>query len=173
MAKNEIVYICKRTVVSTKPVQPGTHHPLSALDRHMEKNHLRVVCYYKGLMGKEEAGEITKRLKETLSEVLTHFPIMTGRLIQNDKGHWMIKCNDAGVRVVEARAKGRVEDWLRRVDRDSELMLVHWEDMYHKPYFWSTFYVQVGTYMFSHPFLDRKINYLGNFRTKTYISNKF
>ncbi|XP_041020612.1 protein ECERIFERUM 26 [Juglans microcarpa x Juglans regia] len=143
MAENEIMYVCKRTVVSTKPVQPGKHHPLSVLDRHMEKNHLRVVCYYKGPRGQEEAGEITKRLRESLSEVLTHFPIMTGRLIQNDKGHWMIKCNDAGVRMVEARAKGNVEDWLGSVDRGREMMLVHWEDMYYKPYFWSTFYVQV------------------------------
>jgi hypothetical protein len=55
----------------------------------------------------------------------------------------MIKCNDAGVRMVEARIKGSVEDWLKSVDREKELMLVHWEEMYHKPYFWSTFYVQV------------------------------
>jgi hypothetical protein len=55
----------------------------------------------------------------------------------------MIKCNDAGVRMVEARIKGSVEDWLKSVDREKERMLAHWEEMYHKPYFWSTFYVQV------------------------------
>ncbi|GLT60914.1 hypothetical protein SLA2020_336540 [Shorea laevis] len=55
----------------------------------------------------------------------------------------MIKCNDAGVRMVEARAKGSVEDWLRSVDREKELKLVHWEDMLPKPYFWSTFYAQI------------------------------
>lgn len=36
----------------------------------------------------------------------------------------MIKCNDAGVRAVEATAKGSVEDWLKRVDREKELMLL-------------------------------------------------
>ncbi|KAI7988936.1 hypothetical protein LOK49_LG13G02517, partial [Camellia lanceoleosa] len=33
---------------------------------------------------------------------------------------------------------------LGRVDREKELKLVHWEDMYHKPYFWFTFYIQVN-----------------------------
>jgi hypothetical protein len=36
-----------------------------------------------------------------------------------------------------------VEEWLRNVDREKELELVYWEDMLEKPYYWSTFYVQV------------------------------
>ena len=108
----------------------------------MEKNHIRIVYYCKS-WGEKKAGEITVSLRESISEMLTHFPKVTGRLIRNEKGNWMIKCNDAGVRMVEARAKGSVEDWLKSVDREKELKLVYWEDMIHKPYFWSTFYVQV------------------------------
>nr|POF16920.1 protein eceriferum 26-like [Quercus suber] len=108
----------------------------------MEKNHIRIVYYCKS-WGEKEAGEITVSLRESISEMLTHFPKVTGRLIRNEKGNWMIKCNDAGVRMVEARAKGSVEDWLKIVDREKELKLVYWEDMIHKPYFWSTFYVQI------------------------------
>ncbi|KAL6313077.1 hypothetical protein AAG906_006627 [Vitis piasezkii] len=127
----DISYICKRTVVSTKPVQPGKTHPLSALDRAMEHNRVRIVYYYRTPPGRE-VGEVTKRLRETISEMLTSFPMVTGRLQRNEEGQWVVKCNDAGVRM-----------WLKSVDREKELKLVHWEDMFHKIYFWSTFYVQL------------------------------
>ncbi|KAK2399045.1 protein ECERIFERUM [Trifolium repens] len=134
--------ICKRTVVSTKAIEPGKYLPLSVLDRFMEKNHIRMVYYYQ-TSGELELGKLTKKLRGSLSEILTHFPIVTGRLLKDDMGHWKIKCNDAGVRTVEAKAKGSVEEWLRNVDREKELELVYWEDMLEKPYYWSTFYVQL------------------------------
>lgn len=135
-----VTYICKRTVVSTKPVPPGKHFPISVLARIMEKNHTRMVFYYPAAFD----GHVTVRLRESLSEMLTHFPAVTGRLKRDSEGRWTVKCNDAGVRMVEARAKGSVVDWFKCVDRDKELELVHWEEMYHKPYFWSTFYVKVN-----------------------------
>jgi len=48
-----------------------------------------------------------------------------GRLTRDERGHWKIKCNDASVRVVEAKAKGSVEEWLANVDREKEIQLVH------------------------------------------------
>ncbi|TKY58172.1 hypothetical protein E2542_SST15228 [Spatholobus suberectus] len=45
--------------------------------------------------------------------------------------------------MVEAKAKGSVEGWLTNLDREKEFQLVYWEDMFHKPYYWSTFYVQL------------------------------
>ncbi|KAK7844555.1 protein eceriferum 26 [Quercus suber] len=114
----EITYICKRTVVSTKPTQPRKYHSFSILDHLMEKNHIRISW------GEKEAREITVSLRESISKMLTHFSKVTGRLIRNEKGNWMIKCNDAGVRMVEARAKGSVKDWLKSVDREKELKLV-------------------------------------------------
>ncbi|XP_031373805.1 protein ECERIFERUM 26-like [Punica granatum] len=145
----EVNYICKRTVVSTKPVQPGKSHPLSVLDRLVEPSrHVMVVYYYRTDRSRERLGEVTQKLREGLAEVLTYFPPVTGRLVRTEsrgsgEGGWSVKCNDAGVRMVEARAKGSVEDWLRNVDWEKEKRLIHWEEMYHKPYFWSTFYVQL------------------------------
>ncbi|KAA8525360.1 hypothetical protein F0562_007222 [Nyssa sinensis] len=138
----EISFICKRTVVSTKPVQPGKFYSPSVLDLVMEHNHLRVVYYYPSLM-RREFGEVTQKLRDSISEMLSSFPVVTGRLQKTEEGRWRIKCNDAGVRMVEARAKGSVEEWLQCVDKEKELQLVHWEEMFHKPYFWSTFYVQL------------------------------
>ncbi|KAK6927463.1 hypothetical protein RJ641_006054 [Dillenia turbinata] len=138
----DISFICKRTAVSTKAVQPGKFHQLSVFDRAMESNHIRMVYYYRSQIDREP-GEMTKILRERFAEMLTSYPIVTGRLHRNEKGHWMIKCNDAGVRMVEARAKGSVEEWLENVDSEKELKLAHWEEMFHRPYFWSTFYVQL------------------------------
>ena len=114
----------------------------------MENNHIRMVYYYPTTPPGEpdnKMGEMTKRLKYSLAETLTFFPIMTGRLIKDDKGHWKVKCNDAGVRMVEAKAKGSVHQWLSHVNREKELQLIHWEHMPpNRPCFWSTFYVQVS-----------------------------
>ena len=135
-------FICKRTVVSTKEVKPGKICPLSVLDHSMELNRIRIVIYYNYLK-KFSDGEVTIKMRESLAELLTSFPMVTGRLKRSPEGQWTIKCNDAGVRMVEATAKGSVEEWLERVDRERELQLASWEDMFHNPYFWSTFYVQV------------------------------
>ncbi|PRQ26829.1 putative vinorine synthase [Rosa chinensis] len=136
----EVRIICTRTVVSTRPVQVGKCHALSVLDRIMEKKHLRMVLYYPS-MGVTEPGEVTRRRRESISGELISFPIMTGRLERNERGQWSAKYNDAGVRMVEARAEGTLEEWLRNVDREKELMLVYWEEMDHHPLFWSTFYL--------------------------------
>lgn len=115
-----------------------------------------MVYYYRTNRSRVAVGESTRRLREGLSEVLTYFPALTGRLLQGENqgqgsqwSNWVVKCNDAGVRMVEARARGSVEEWLRNVDWEKERMLIHWEEMYHKPYFWSTFYVQVIKSLFN------------------------
>ncbi|KAM7274540.1 hypothetical protein ACFE04_016406 [Oxalis oulophora] len=142
---HQVTRICKRTVVSTKAVQQGKSYPLSVLNHLMEKSHLRIVFYYRS-GGGPGIGEVTKKLRESASELLTFFPIVTGRLVKDDEGRrWTIKYNDAGMRMVEARVKGSVDDWLLNVDREKELSLIHWEDMpdYDKSFFWSPFYVQL------------------------------
>ncbi|KAL8113586.1 protein ECERIFERUM 26-like [Apium graveolens] len=136
----QVSSIRKQTVVSSEPVQSGKTCQLSVLDRIMEKHNVRIVLYYKNSVKKETRSKLT----ESLAEVLSSFPIITGRLKKTPEGDWMINCNDAGVRIVEAKAEGNVEDWLRNnVNRDKQLQLLHWEDMFHKPCFWSTFYIQI------------------------------
>ncbi|KAK6927466.1 hypothetical protein RJ641_006057 [Dillenia turbinata] len=126
----DISFIFKRTTVNTKAVQTGKFHQLLVFDRAMESNHIRMVYYYRSQIDREP-------------EMLTSYPIVTGRLQRNEKGHWMTKCNDAGVRMVEARAKGSVVEWLENVDSEKELKLAHWEETFHRPYFWSTFHAQL------------------------------
>lgn len=152
----QVSFICKRTVISTKPVEPRKFSSLSVLDRIMERSHLRLVFYY-SLPTRRSPGEATKQLKESISEMLSSFPVVVGRLLRTPEGQWSIKCNDAGVRLVEAKVNSTVEEWLHNVDREKELKLVHWEEMStsHNPYFWSPFYVQVhNNYTNSIKFID-------------------
>ncbi|KAK9149761.1 hypothetical protein Scep_008518 [Stephania cephalantha] len=140
----EISIVCTRTVVSSLPVEPNKFFSLSCLDHMMEHNNLRMVYYYQfPSEGEVELGIPTRKLSVSLSETLTSFPIATGRLQKTPEGLWRIKCNDAGVRMIEARARGSVEEWIQVADREQELRLIYWEEMFHKPYFWSTFYVQL------------------------------
>ncbi|VYS64303.1 unnamed protein product [Arabidopsis thaliana] len=151
MEEDRVRFICKRTVVSTRSIEPGRLYQLSVLDHVMEPNHIRLVYYYR-CSKTREPGEITKKLRESLAYTLNCYPIVTGRLVKELDGmeenkdlsqRWMVKSNDAGVRMVEARATGSVKEWLRSVNREEELKLVHWEDMYQLQYYWSTFCVQV------------------------------
>ncbi|KAL6533867.1 hypothetical protein OROHE_013700 [Orobanche hederae] len=137
----EVSVICKRTVLSTKPVQQGEFSSLSPLGLIMEHNNLRLVFYY-DFPKKRSPGELTKELIESISVMLCTYPIVTGRLLRMPDGRWTVKSNDAGLRLIEAKANGSVDEWLQNVDRENELKLVYWEEMYHKPYFWSPFYVQ-------------------------------
>ncbi|MQL91381.1 hypothetical protein Taro_023992 [Colocasia esculenta] len=149
--EGRITYKCRRTVSSFVPVQPGRFHRLSALDLAMEPNSIRAVFYYPRFPSAASscrAGtSFTARLRDSLSEVLGSYPVATGRLQRaaEGRGSWVVKCNDAGVRIMEARARGSVEEWLLagKLERQREMELVFWEDVYERPYFWSTFYVQL------------------------------
>ncbi|PON46895.1 Transferase [Trema orientale] len=122
----------KQATVKSKPVPPGKYFPPSVLDRPMEMNHIRMVFYYpKMMMMQEETGHVNHVLRISLSELLTNYPAVTGRLLRNDEdGQWMNKCN----RTVAARAQGSVEDWLKCVDKDKEPKLVYyWEELGNVP----------------------------------------
>ncbi|GAB2275550.1 hypothetical protein Dimus_010307 [Dionaea muscipula] len=138
----EVTLISKRSVVSSTPVQLGKFYPLSVLDRVMEKHRVQMVYYYRSPTGTVK-GDLSSKLRDSITETLLFFPIVTGRLIRDDGGKWVVKCNDAGMRIVEARAQGSVDTWLENADKEKELQLLYWEDMPHNPYFWPTFQVQM------------------------------
>ncbi|CAH9138303.1 unnamed protein product [Cuscuta epithymum] len=135
----EVSSISKRTVVSTKPVQPaGKFSPLSLLDRAMQHYLIRLVFYYRKI-------DKNVKLGESISETLNAYERMTGRLMRSAEDEkWLMKCNDAGLRLVEAKVKGiTVAQWLQNVDREKELQLAHWEPILLDPYFSSPFYIQI------------------------------
>nr|QSQ68615.1 hypothetical protein PY_026914 [Puya raimondii] len=147
--RSRVTVVAKSTAVSVKPVRAGKTHPLSAPDHAMGRHTLRLVYYYRPSPALDR-----ERLKDSLSEVLSYYPAMTGRLTWQHQdpqdedagagaGGWVVKCNDAGVRTVDARADATLEEWLRTASDEEEMELAYWEPMGPEPYLWSPYYIQI------------------------------
>ncbi|OAY75591.1 Protein ECERIFERUM 26 [Ananas comosus] len=144
-----VTVVAKSTAVGVKPVRAGKTHPLSAPDHAMGRHTLHLVYYYRPSPALDR-----ERLLESLSEVLSYYPAMTGRLTWQHHepqeetagagaGAWVVKCNDAGVRMVDARADATLEEWLRTASDEEEMELAYWEPMGPEPYVWSPYYIQI------------------------------
>lgn len=128
------------TAVSSKPVGQGQTHPLSVLDHAMGRHTLHMVFYYK----KNPFGIFDlDPLRVCLSEVLSLYPQVTGRLTRRESGNWEVKCNDAGVRVLRAKVEVTIDEWLISADGSEEKDLTFWEEMPEDPSTWSPFRFQV------------------------------
>ncbi|KAF0914650.1 hypothetical protein E2562_031115 [Oryza meyeriana var. granulata] len=153
---SRVTRYAKSTAASVTPVRPGKTHALSALDNAMERHAVHLVLYYRAAPGLDR-----EPLKESLSEVLSQYPAMTGRLTRAATGGggegaeggggaaasgqhgWIVKCNDAGVRMVDARAAATLDEWLATASGEEEMDLAYFEPMGPDPYIWSPFYVQL------------------------------
>lgn len=135
----------KLTVVSSRAVVPGKTHTFTALDHAMGLHSLHVVFYYKEqLFGSIDLDP----LRVSLSETLSLYPQVTGRVDKNPDGNWEVKCNDAGVRVLMARVGTTLDEWLRSGDGSEERLLTMWDDMPDDRSTWSPYRIQV-IYLFS------------------------
>lgn len=128
------------TAVSGTPVRPGKTFELSVLDHAMAAHNLRLVYYYRS--------QDMKKLRDSLTEVLSSYPAVTGRLRRRDDGNWEVTCSDAGVRILEAKIDVSLDEWLRSARPEEEMDLTHWEEMPENPYIWSPFYIQVLPFVF-------------------------
>ncbi|EHA8590810.1 protein ECERIFERUM 26-like [Cocos nucifera] len=133
-----VTVFAKSTAVSATPVRPGKTYPLSSLDHLMGRHTLHLVFYYRPGPTLDRDG-----LKESLSEVLSHYPAVTGRLNRGEDGGWIVKCNDAGVRLLDARASVTLEEWLGSASAEEEMELAYWEPMGDDPSIWSPYYIQI------------------------------
>ncbi|KAM3278018.1 hypothetical protein ACQJBY_045725 [Aegilops geniculata] len=142
---SRVTRYAKSTAASVTPVRPGKTHELSALDNAMGRHAVHLVLYCRAAPGVDR-----DPLKESLSEALSLYPAMVGRLTraQGEGGAaagsgWIVKCNDAGVRTVDARASLTLDEWLATATADDEMDLAYFEPMGSEAYIWSPFYVQL------------------------------
>lgn len=144
--RSRVTVYAKSTAPSLVPVQPGKTHEFTVLDHSMSQHSVHLVYYYR------QAPTLTMvALKESLSDVLSYYPAMTGRLVKNEGdgcGEWMVKCNDAGVRIIDAQVDATLDEFLASATDEEERQLVYWEDVGSDPYLWSPYYVQVPYFFF-------------------------
>lgn len=133
------------SVVSSKPTEPGKIRQLSGLDQAMGLHTIHIVLYYgtnpfiDGPMSSD-----LDNLRVSLSYLLDEYPVVTGRLTRGPDGGWQVKCNDAGVRTLQASVSTTLDEWLRSADACEERDLTVWEEMPQDPSFWSPFRIQVN-----------------------------
>ncbi|KAJ0955838.1 putative vinorine synthase [Helianthus annuus] len=101
-----------------KPFSPTPHHRrtfnLSIIDQCMYDVYSPWILFFPNT-NKESVTDVakrSKRLKESLSEILTRFYPLAGRL----KDNLQIVCNDEGIYYTEARVNQTLQDFLRHPD---------------------------------------------------------
>ncbi|EXB93246.1 Hydroxycinnamoyl-Coenzyme A shikimate/quinate hydroxycinnamoyltransferase [Morus notabilis] len=141
--KSRVNIHSKLTTVSSRPVGPGKAHPFTALDHAMGLHSLHVVFYYKANIFKDFDLDPSR---VSLSDALSLYPPVTGRIVRNGDGNWEVNCNDAGVRIVRASVGTTLDEWLRSADGVEEKDLAVWDDMPEDPINWSPFRIQVNEF---------------------------
>ncbi|XP_042516721.1 hydroxycinnamoyltransferase-like [Macadamia integrifolia] len=133
------------TVVSDTPVEQGKRVPLSILDHAMGLHTIHIVFYYRYDRPKSDD---LGRLRESLSQLLTFYPPVTGRLRRRaEDANWEVTCNDAGVRILVARVHTTLDEWLRSADGSRERDLTVWEDFPEDDTTtWSPFRIQMNDF---------------------------
>ncbi|KAJ6802193.1 protein ECERIFERUM 26-like [Iris pallida] len=111
------------TAVPASMTVDAAEHELSGMDLAMKLHYLRILYYFHP--SPTVAGMTPDALKNPLFLSLDRFRHAAGRIRRDDGGRAQIKCNDSGVRVVEAACERRsIREWLesRTPDRDAQLV---------------------------------------------------
>ncbi|KAG8369612.1 hypothetical protein BUALT_Bualt14G0031800 [Buddleja alternifolia] len=93
----------------------------SCMDLAMKLHYLRGI-YYFGSPAFE--GLTTLAIKEPIFLWLNQIPIICGRFRRNESGRAYIKCNDCGVRFIEAKCDKTLDEWLDMKDATLEKLFI-------------------------------------------------
>ncbi|KAF8097949.1 hypothetical protein N665_0278s0011 [Sinapis alba] len=131
------------TAISSKPSRSGQVHTFTALDNAMSLHTVHVIFYYPRSPFKSFDLD---SVRIPLSELLSMYPPVIGRVNKNQEGILEVKCNDAGLRVLKAKVSVGIDEWLRSADGHEESDLTAWEDMPEDPSTWSPFRLQINEF---------------------------
>ena len=108
------------TVVPNKPTAAKKIHPLSYLD-HITKLHTVKATYYYDTSSVKDRSSLLDGLKNSLCKSLSTYPLFAGRLQKKEDGTWEVKCNDAGVRIYEAKCELTLAEFFSKCKKDHKL----------------------------------------------------
>ncbi|KAJ7533779.1 hypothetical protein O6H91_13G064400 [Diphasiastrum complanatum] len=115
-------FICK---ICPSQTRPNYTYFLSNLDLLFALNpeYIRKVFYFR-TKGADGVSKLSiQSLKDSLSRVLSLYPILAGRLKKGESGRLKVDVNGEGIPFIEAKTNARLEDWqdLRLCDIQQEL----------------------------------------------------
>ncbi|KAK3416945.1 protein ECERIFERUM 26-like [Eucalyptus grandis] len=140
--QEKLVYGLKLSSVGPARVTgaDAVHEPAAA-DLAMKLHYLRGVYFF---AGPAVEGLTVPRIKESMFSWCTDYYAVCGRFRRSDSGRPYIKCNDCGVRFVEAECDSTVDEWLEADGHGSLLgPLVSHQVVGPEPFFSPTCLVQV------------------------------
>ncbi|KAF5206385.1 Vinorine synthase [Thalictrum thalictroides] len=101
--------IAKQTIKPSSPTPDNFRTlKLSLLDQFVPAVHVPLVLFYSSNADTEENENRLDHLKKSLSEILTYYYPLAGRIDGNDS----ISCNDEGIDFFKARANGHLNELL-------------------------------------------------------------
>ncbi|KAL3506476.1 hypothetical protein ACH5RR_031858 [Cinchona calisaya] len=108
---------------SVRPTATGNDvvYKPNDMDLAMKLHYLRGIYYFPS---QAFEGLTIKEMKEPLFTWLNHFSVTCGRFRRSESGRPIIKCNDSGVRFIEAECDKSLVEWLETKDADLEKLLV-------------------------------------------------
>ncbi|XP_059633013.1 protein ECERIFERUM 2 [Cornus florida] len=122
--ENTVSDILLSSVVPGRVTGEDKVHELTNMDLAMKLHYIKGLYFFKS-----EAMDGTDifKLKEAMFPWLVLYSPISGRIRLPEKGRPFIKCNDGGVRIVEAKCSRTLEEWLGMKDRclDDQLVYNH------------------------------------------------
>ncbi|XP_073048789.1 protein ECERIFERUM 26-like [Primulina eburnea] len=100
---------------------PDSIYEPENMDLAMKLHYLRCIYYFGN---KAFEGLTPLVIKEPMFVWLNEFPVTSGRFRRTEAGRPYIKCNDSGVRFIEASCDKTLEEWLETKDDAHEKALV-------------------------------------------------
>ncbi|XP_039053249.1 protein ECERIFERUM 26-like isoform X2 [Hibiscus syriacus] len=109
------------SVVPAKVTGGNKDFELTNMDLAMKLHYIKGVYFFQS---EAAQGLSVHDLKVPMFECLEHYYTVSGRIRRSETGRPFIKCNDGGVRIIEARCNQTVDEWLATA-RDKDHSLDH------------------------------------------------
>ncbi|TXG72639.1 hypothetical protein EZV62_001218 [Acer yangbiense] len=103
-------------------IESGVVHEPSGMDLAMKLHYLIGVYLFKSDAAE---GLTTMVIKESMFSWLNDYYVVSGRFRHSDSGRPYVKCNDCGVRFIEAECEKTVDEWLEMRDYSLNKQLVY------------------------------------------------
>lgn len=111
--KTSVSGIKLSSVVPAEVTGDNEDRKLTNMDLAFKLHYVRGVSFFSN---ETVQGLTIYDLKEPMFSLLALYPTASGRIRKSESGRPFIKCNDGGVRIIEAHCDKTIEEWLKMND---------------------------------------------------------